>query len=574
MIRNLLRYGALVAVVTLGACEEQLAVDNPNDPNTGKVLGTPADAEALLGGYYKRWHSALYSTSNPPGNFEGMANMLALANFSSLANNCQNSRTPFTNASNGNQPGNVCSGDQRNVYQDMNEVQRVASSFLKQMDAAQSSGGLFLATVAKDNRGRAFAEFLRGVSLGYIALFYDSTAVITAGSGAQDEGALVAYTVAAESAYVALQRAIDAAAATGGMENIDATWLPTPETMNAANFTRVIRSYRARFRANMGRIPTERAAADWTAIIADAQNGITADHQNTMSTTGGMGAGWRRRYLTAGLWHQMPPFIIGMGDVSGSYATWIGQPLGDRGGGNASFTMVTPDLRFPQGGTRSAQQSDFALSSCNTAGSVCKRYFVNRPAGGDQFAGSSYGQSNYDVARWNSWAISGDAGTALNGNLPFILKAEMDMIEAEGQLRANNFAAAATLIDKTRVNNGGLPALSGVVLDGTTLVPGGSSNCVPKVPTTTPSGGGTVACGTMWEAMKWEKRIETYSSHFAAWFLDHRGWGDLPKDTPLYWAVPFQDLQSRGYATSAIYGTGPGAGNAPGSMAGASTYGW
>ena len=45
MIRNLLRYGALVGAVGLGACD--LAVDNPNQPDTKRVLATPADAEAL-----------------------------------------------------------------------------------------------------------------------------------------------------------------------------------------------------------------------------------------------------------------------------------------------------------------------------------------------------------------------------------------------------------------------------------------------------------------------------------------------------------------------------------------------
>ena len=50
--------------------------------------------------------------------------------------------------------------------------------------------------------------------------------------------------------------------------------------------------------------------------------------------------------------------------------------------------------------------------------------------------------------------------------------------------------------------------------------------------------------------------------------------GELPKDTPLFWAVPYQDLQARGYQTSAIYGAGPGVGNAPNSSAALSVYGW
>ena len=90
----------------------------------------------------------------------------------------------------------------------------------------------------------------------------------------------------------------------------------------------------------------------------------------------------------------MPPFFIGMADTSGSYGAWIGTPVTERGAGNVSFFMATPDLRFPQGTTRAAQQADFAIASCQAASTPCKRYFTNRPSGGDQFSGLGWGWSN------------------------------------------------------------------------------------------------------------------------------------------------------------------------------------
>jgi len=78
----------------------------------------------------------------------------------------------------------------------------------------------------------------------------------------------------------------------------------------------------------------------------------------------------------------------------------------------------------------------------------------------------------------------------------------------------------------------------------------------------------------MMEAMKWEKRMESAFIQFAAWYFDGRGWGDLAEGTALFWAVPYQDLQSRGYSITQIYGAGLGAGNAPGSVAAKSGYGW
>ncbi|MEP6834805.1 MAG: hypothetical protein ABJB74_15530, partial [Gemmatimonas sp.] len=138
---------------------------------------------------------------------------------------------------------------------------------------------------------------------------------------------------------------------------------------------------------------------------------------------------------------------------------------------------------------------------------------------------------------------------------------------AEGMYRTGNFSGAAALVNVTRLKNG-LPAIT--AFDATTPVPGGA-NCVPKVPVAPFN---VVACGNLWEALKYEKRIETAYTSYAPWFLDGRGWGDLPKDTPLFWAVPFQDLQARLKPISAIYGAGPGVGTAAGSSAALSVYGW
>jgi len=81
----------------------------------------------------------------------------------------------------------------------------------------------------------------------------------------------------------------------------------------------------------------------------------------------------------------------------------------------------------------------------------------------------------------------------------------------------------------------------------------------------------TIACGNLLEALKYEKRIETAYTGFAQWFLDGRGWGDLAQGTPLFWAVPYQDLQVR---LLPIYSTGSGAGTAENSAAPKGTYGW
>ena len=275
MMHKLIRYAAIAgAVFSLGACsEESLEVTNPNDPETERVLATPKDAESLLGSYYRRWHVAMHGTLS---NVWGMTSVMSFANYSSLANNCMNARGGIPRPINDNSVSNVCSTEQHRLYFFHGEVARVASNILDRFN----QDGYTLNDAASDHRARAFAEFLRGLSHGYLALFYDSSAVVVPGQPGDDPGVLRGYMEVMDSAISALNSAIthaQAADAAGGIE-IPTAWINTPVAMEMPEFIELIRSYRALLRATVARNPAERAAVDWAAVIADAQNGITEDH--------------------------------------------------------------------------------------------------------------------------------------------------------------------------------------------------------------------------------------------------------------------------------------------------------
>jgi hypothetical protein len=243
----------------------------------------------------------------------------------------------------------------------------------------------------------------------------------------------------------------------------------------------------------------------------------------------------------------MTPFILGMADTTGAYDAWLQQALTAR----TPFLLRTADKRFPSGNTRALQQAPTGNSRAGTPpGSIV--YFRNRPTGEDSPA-DPWGTWFYDNHR--SWAIRANGG---NGPYVMFAVAENDMLAAEGYLRTGQVALAIPLINKYRTR-AGLAAIPLTALI-TDVVPGStpmSNDCVPRVPQ--PPAYNTTACGTVFEAMKWEKRVETNLIGYGQWFIDSRGWGDLTTGTPLEWPVPYQELFARNkasYTTAARATTG------------------
>ena len=195
MLRYLTRCGALAGLVVLGACK--LEVTNPNQPETKRVLATPKDVESLLGAQYLRWHLALYQNT---GNVGLMTMVLSFEDFSSLANDGMGSVISLPRGAVDNSIGNTNGSNNGKVYNIEAEVNRTASNIL----ARFKDPAFTLGSQAQDVRAKAFGEFMRGLSLGYLALIYDSAAVVTADMSTQDAGKLSGYKTVMDSATAAL----------------------------------------------------------------------------------------------------------------------------------------------------------------------------------------------------------------------------------------------------------------------------------------------------------------------------------------------------------------------------------
>jgi hypothetical protein len=422
-----------------------------------------------------------------------------------------------------NARGNPAAAENVRDFSGLSKNSRTAANAIIALDRLIASGQS-LGSAGLNARARSFAFFANGVSLGNLALAYDSAAIVIPSIPADAIPPLSGASDVMKAALASLDSAIAIASgplAAGGFP-LPATWI-NGRALTAAEFIRLMRSYRARLRAGVARTPAQRAAVDWSAVIADVNAGILIDVTVLLDPATSWTNIWLPLHILA-VYHQMTPMVLGMADTSGGYDAWLATPLADR----KPFLIKTLDRRLPSGETRDAQVAN------SPAIPPPLLYFRNRAPTLD-LPEKTWGSSPYDFYRWQPIVAAG-----YRGEFPLITKAEMDMLAAEGYLRTGQLATAAALIDRYRTRSG-LPPLAGVVATMATPVPGGRA-CVPRVPT--PAGSST-ACGAIFEAMKWEKRMETAFTGWASWYFDSRGWGDLAEGTPLEYPVPYQELDAR-----------------------------
>lgn len=520
----------LAAVTGLGACRENpLAVSNPNNPDVARVFGTPRDVETIISKLMQQeWNGNQGAT----GNVGVQMSVMSLENHSTLANFGMGARGAIPRGTIANNLGNA---SQTENFRDFDFFTRNARSAANAIAAMQKfvASGVSTGTATRDRRAISVGYYNLGYALGYLALMYDSAAIITP---AVPSDVIPALSAAKAVNAVALQMLDSAEKYSTNMDAVPTLWVSGGGTdVQPARWVQIIRSHRARFRANVARTPAERAAVDWNAVIADATSGITSDFVIFADATNGWGSGWRNQFAVDATWSQMTPMLLGMGDTTrtgdpqGSYEDWIKLPLDSR----APFLMRTPDKRWPSGETRPIQTANSAGRGGTPAGTIL--YFRNRSQGEDN-PGTPWGTWYYD--NWRFWGVRANAG---NGPIVEMSVAENDLLAAEGYLRTSRIPQAAALIDKTRVR-AGLPSVAGIT-SATQPVPGTTQNCVPRVPQ--PPTYTTVACGNIFEALKWEKRNETSFTGYGQFFFDNRGWGDLPEGTVLEWPVPWQELYAR-----------------------------
>ncbi|BAH37763.1 MAG TPA: RagB/SusD family nutrient uptake outer membrane protein [Gemmatimonas aurantiaca] len=507
----------------LAACGDNLAVTNLNNPDVQRAYSTPAGIEGVIAGIGVQVFNAQRATEsvNTQARILSGENIASVANFGMAARSALPRSIISNELGNDNQVGNIAN------FNTFTRQSRSASNGVAAVNRLVASGGT-IGSTAQNARAKAFGFLMLGHALGNLALAYDSAAIVTPATPSEEVPGLSAAPAVGAASLAMLDSAIAQARLTVTGSNgfpLPTTWL-NGQALSADGFIRYARSLKARYRAGVARTPAQRGSVAWAEVIADATNGITADF--TINVGGG--SGWTaaydmtQMYVTGG-WHAVPYFYYGMADVSGAYDAWLAVDVGSR----RAFTVVTPDKRWPAGDTRTAQQAAGPTNTLPTG-----VYFRNRPTGDDvPLVGP--GDSQYDHRRYGASNLNNSTGPYTE-----MSKTEIDMLAAEGYIRTGNIPAAVALINVTRVKNG----LEAIPTNISATAPiSTSASCVPRVPQG-PNFTST-ACGTVLEAMKYEKRMETAYTGYMIWFADNRGWGDLVTGTVVEWPVPYQEMQVR-----------------------------
>jgi hypothetical protein len=307
-----------------------------------------------------------------------------------------------------------------------------------------------------------------------------------------------------------------------GTFTIPAAWMS--QEVSSATLVQLANSWKARFRAAVARTTAERAAVNWSAVVSEANNGVTEDwdvHSQCWPHVFCEEAIFYRMFLG----HQMQNnWVAGMADVSGTYQAWINTPLLDK----QPFIIQTPDTRWPQGPDEPTQLANPGeYYTMNTGSSR----IWSRPDNGT-WRWSYYYQSNEPYFT--------TAMVTNTGDLPQVMVREMKALVAEKAYIDGDMAAVAAFVNETRTLHG-LQA---------TDAAGTNTDCVPRLPNGN--------CGDLWEMFKWEKRLET---QFAGplrvgWYFDGRGWGDLIEGTILQFPVPYREMQLLGATPYNLGGVG------------------
>ncbi len=484
---------ALTGLVALGAsaCAD-LEVTNLNDPDQQRAITTPSDVETLISGAYYSFYRVTH---------RGYPN----AAFSTAADAHTSSWGNWGMRDSGWEPRKAFNNDPAYSYNNMTEDPWALAyrSLAGVRDGlAAIDGGIVIEDGGQDvtQRAVAFGKFMQGMNHAALASIFDQAFVMDENTDLEALE-LVPYTDVWAAAEQKFAEAISAAQGTNFV--FPEQWVGGNREWTSADFVQFVKAFRARWRTKIPRTPAERDAVDWNSVLTDLSAGLPFDFGGYYD---GVTTSWwdRKKLHTAGIdgWARIDNRTVGPADVSGNWENWLAQGPDTKD----PFDITTPDSRITQPMQPQTEGKYFT-------------YYGNSPF---PAARGIYHYGHYIDYRYNYTWQQGYIAF-----YPDFVDAEVDLLRAEAHYRLGNVDEAMAIVNQYRAN-GDLPPFT------SEQNPAGPDMCVPQMP--------DGSCGDLWEALKYEKRIECFHHSFGVEFFDDRGWGDLVEDTFIHLPVPGSEL--------------------------------
>lgn len=386
--------------------------------------------------------------------------------------------------------------------------------------------------VDRTDRATAWARLWQGINLGYMALTHDQLApadeTTSIGSPADWEGPnLTPYDEVMPMAIAHIERAIEIAET--GDQWVTPDIYVNGQSYDNSQVVEFAHTMIARMLVLVARTPEERAAVDWAKVQHHAERGLTFDFGPELQSGTITSFGWIQRLvlnINNSAIFRVSPRVLGMADVSGNFLEWLATDLDLREG----FCIESPDRRAvgPNAGSGDTPCSDGDPGSVFTTGPS----IINPDRG-------TYLESFY-----LNWRLDNQEGTDwTSGFAPVAREVENRLYLAEAHLRQGNPGVAADLINESRMADQVVGSdvyqqdLEPVTADG---VPQ-AEDCVPRARFGAAALG---ECGTLMDALLYERTIELMDLDPMRTWMDNRGFGYLPEGQLYHMPVPGRYLVS------------------------------
>ncbi|HEY5544913.1 MAG TPA: hypothetical protein VIK50_02565 [Gemmatimonadaceae bacterium] len=487
----------LIPILALAVLScQSLEVTNPNLPDRARATQQPTAAESFVATSFRTWWPVGGHDDYPSWAFSTIAWEIT----SGFADFGQLELSAEPRAAWNNSPVNARNNVNESPWQGMYRTISSVNDALIAID-----GGLVIVDSTRTARTKAVGKFIQGISHGYLGLYFDRAFVV---DEKLDLDTITVptfrpYPEVIDEAIKQLDSAIAVAQRTNFTLPVD-SWLYVAMTRD--QFIQLANSFVAQLLVYSARTRAERAAVNWTEVIRRVDLGIKTDF-TPVAQVDILWDDWKRlvaRVRTASRpsdFGRPAYWTLGPADSANGFVNWVNTPVDSR----VAFQIRTKDRRIQGSGGPSTPGTyvGYNLNNIFTASRGTYRF------------------SHYYFLRYGT-------GTSWqSGPQPAMLVSEMDLLKAEALVRLGRAAEAVPLINKTRVANGQLPL---VTIDGPPDEPG----CVPRKL--------NGQCGSLWDALRYEKRMEGLGVSGVIAYFDARGWQTLPENSILQLPVPGAEL--------------------------------